>query len=1086
MDLIPEPLDSLPPVLIPLSDNIIPYDFGDFATFPQRHGFGQDKASLVGLSPTERTRLIQSWLLFGIIAIFLEENPDLEEFTIPMEGGEPSATRNLSLKHLKLLPSRYPDDYDYEPDKKMLFALKHAWVIVNWMNASGMLDTSLTGATGLAVLMVIQTIHQLEDPVKIWVGPWDSYFLRSHLHTAGWCPQQVQQLICSKDIIFACYAARLRIPNPRDISHSHCTTLRCTAYNVTLGSTYVVRHEHYGCQCDMVEVDSTKVKDIIRGGSIPLVSVQQDSEGRISLHVEKATARSMYVAISHVWSDGLGNPTANAMPACQLRRLLKKMNALPREVNSDQPTFGFQSFGGLPPVPIGSWSLDIARMGIRQHNSPNAQLFWIDTLCIPVGTDPEVPLLKQKAINQMAAVYAAAFQVLILDSAVERARIGAATTNELLCRLAFSAWMRRCWTFQEGAVARRAYFQCADGAATPLHLGYNRNRLFPHRSLRHFTFAIRNNPLRTSLRRIFRDSGSGMFTKRDIDSSPFFIRPVLSGINNILVGSDPIKRRETDRIEQQIYRTAFEYFTSSMQLLHRGAFTNSFSAENGAKKRTNWGTAGAVSQVSHFCLVWNNLAQRSTTMAEDILVIMANVMDYSAYDILKLPAEQRVKALLCNMEVLPVSLLFNDGTRLRTAKDRWIPRFPSSYVLEEAPTMRLSNNKLILSSDDAETAVLFILRAPVTELSRFRVAMDDTEFVVDLIRDESDESQEFYADNSSNFTALVFARKPTGYHDRCAVFSITRTRCVASSPNEDLEVMELTDLTSAKLVVEGIYDCPAHVYSVQTEAHCQYPLIDGSARRDDWELVANCETDTFAGKYPQRPHYTVLASASWVAIFLFFSSFAILLFVIGNLLRLAEEVHIPWTARTTLAKVSLVIWAVQFIPPLLYFMLPLAIPVILLIVDRVQTKTPFDGLTVGYIVGSLSLNPIVALAFTISSFPAVVSIAYRSWLQTFYPEWPSKSALLLRLVLHARSVQRGIYEKRELVPKWMQIRPDDPDKVGGMDYLFKEAEKLEKKARFASELIFDPGADSTLALVRCDKPKGNISDGESHKRTGRK
>jgi len=57
-----------------------------------------------------------------------------------------------------------------------------------------------------------------------------------------------------------------------------------------------------------------------------------------------------YVAISHVWSDGLGNAIANTLPWCQLQRIQGLVDAL------------YQDTAG------------------NQHPVP----FWMDTLCVPV------------------------------------------------------------------------------------------------------------------------------------------------------------------------------------------------------------------------------------------------------------------------------------------------------------------------------------------------------------------------------------------------------------------------------------------------------------------------------------------------------------------------------------------------------------------------------------------------------------------------------------------------------------------------------------------------------------------------------
>jgi hypothetical protein len=68
-----------------------------------------------------------------------------------------------------------------------------------------------------------------------------------------------------------------------------------------------------------------------------------------------------FVAISHVWSDGLGNQGRNALPKCQLRRIQTWVNGL------------YQN--DAEPVP-----------------------FWIDSLSIPENKDERSREAKTKAI----------------------------------------------------------------------------------------------------------------------------------------------------------------------------------------------------------------------------------------------------------------------------------------------------------------------------------------------------------------------------------------------------------------------------------------------------------------------------------------------------------------------------------------------------------------------------------------------------------------------------------------------------------------------------------------------------------------
>ncbi|KAI1179884.1 hypothetical protein F4777DRAFT_532360 [Nemania sp. FL0916] len=166
---------------------------------------------------------------------------------------------------------------------------------------------------------------------------------------------------------------------------------------------------------------------------VPLISIERDADNDdlIKLRVEPRCERSKYVAISHVWADGLGNPKSNALPTCQLKEL-------------DQSILALRSLFDDPEAPC---------------------LFWMDTLCIPA---PEIySKIKLAQIGKMASIYKGAVASLVLDMELMATPLHLdPTTNKLSpearARIACSAWMTRSWTLQEGMLPPSIAFQCLD------------------------------------------------------------------------------------------------------------------------------------------------------------------------------------------------------------------------------------------------------------------------------------------------------------------------------------------------------------------------------------------------------------------------------------------------------------------------------------------------------------------------------------------------------------------------------------------------------------------------------------------------
>jgi hypothetical protein len=285
------------------------------------------------------------------------------------------------------------------------------------------------------------------------------------LQRAGWCPYDVQLLRQQDNNTCRYYLSQLdRCVSLED--HSTCTTDEC-ALNTIPAEQYYCAHVNADCgQCEHLHSELTTessldfglvglnaVSTILKDGHIPLITVSladdihatriqvissKTSKGLASLrHQYKRATRQNhsvwavgnsgskptipYVAISHVWSGGLGNPHSNSLPKCQLARIQKFVNAL-----YDEQLFS---------VP-----------------------FWIDTLCVPREIEA-----RRLAIRSMKSVYQEADRVLVLDNPLLSIRI-LPNPVENLMRIRSTRWLQRLWTFQEGILASSLYFQFCDWA----------------------------------------------------------------------------------------------------------------------------------------------------------------------------------------------------------------------------------------------------------------------------------------------------------------------------------------------------------------------------------------------------------------------------------------------------------------------------------------------------------------------------------------------------------------------------------------------------------------------------------------------
>ena len=230
---------------------------------------------------------------------------------------------------------------------------------------------------------------------------------------SGWCPF-VTRVVGSSGICALGYAST-KSPFVRDGSdgHAKCSTAACVIDNIDT-STYRSRHVVPSCECPFIKPPLEAVLQALQLGEIPVVRY---SSMKNELSVLRASEIS-YVAISHVWADGLGSTTEGGLPTCQIRDLSKKVKQIP---------------------------------------SSDTGAFWMDSLCVPEKRE-----LRKRAIGLMAKTYRDASATLVLDSGIRHCSVSAPLEEKLLFILS-CGWMHRLWTLQEGLLARCLVFAFADG-----------------------------------------------------------------------------------------------------------------------------------------------------------------------------------------------------------------------------------------------------------------------------------------------------------------------------------------------------------------------------------------------------------------------------------------------------------------------------------------------------------------------------------------------------------------------------------------------------------------------------------------------
>ncbi|KAL9119268.1 MAG: hypothetical protein Q9187_004179 [Circinaria calcarea] len=460
MDHLPLPRNpALPPIKVPFVCTK-EYDAGPFLTYPDRKGwkisFPDDRIAFLynGREPLsiEKAAFIQTWLYFGLLQEALGPVFDIACFVTEDGLGSKFLTtfqleRLVKDWTLYLVADKSRVEWRLPTSRSAIEIVKerctHIYQCILEVRdlalRIGIYDTDpVDSRIFLAIAALGEYLHQAIKDVYIHLGietPVDQRWripkvvdlgqpVLESLRRNGWCPSDVARIDIETDSVGVLYYySNLQAPRLGK-DHSSCFAEKCLALQID-SSTYELAHSRSGCTCSLAVVDHDALARILRSGSIPLIN-PVDSDGPLMhpLTLRNAEDDIDFVAISHVWAEGLGNPDDNTLHSCLISELSALANRLP----------------------------------VTNHEE--SMPFWIDTICVPVRP----PELQTAALNRMREPYERAKCVLVLDSYLRSLNSNFLSPIEIFARVSCCSWMRRLWTLQEGRLAKRVWFQFADQA----------------------------------------------------------------------------------------------------------------------------------------------------------------------------------------------------------------------------------------------------------------------------------------------------------------------------------------------------------------------------------------------------------------------------------------------------------------------------------------------------------------------------------------------------------------------------------------------------------------------------------------------
>lgn len=401
-------------------------------------------------------QFLQTWLFFGLLREALDRPILRKDYStlITSEGGTNGCfvTATSFSRDFEVMVRNRGADGSWQ--QRLRLAWLRVLQVLNALTRSPLLRSKADMLEGLRLVDdILFSIRCLHDTIKVIHTACGSDLQRNslvrygalthddrqmnRLHTKGLCPTIYESIIGTFGQRGLYYFDRLLTNQPTYVHH-HCSRVKCVEFD-TNDTKYEVRHTD-ACAEDLQGCLEYKVRDVTKDAPVLQVinsclDVTEESFPLISVHFsgQQTTIEFVpyesgmrYIAVSHVWSDGRGNPFTNQLPTCQLLYLHEKVTQL----RDSSPYL---------------------------NDYPAPMYFWIDTLCVPLSPEDK----RKTALRRLSKTYGESYGVLVLTSELTSQR-QPCMVEETLLRIWFSKWMTRLWTYNEAFHAPSIWVQFRD------------------------------------------------------------------------------------------------------------------------------------------------------------------------------------------------------------------------------------------------------------------------------------------------------------------------------------------------------------------------------------------------------------------------------------------------------------------------------------------------------------------------------------------------------------------------------------------------------------------------------------------------
>lgn len=444
-----------------------------------------------------------------------------------------------------------------------------------------------------------------------------------------------------------------------------------------------------------------------------------------------------FVVISHVWADGLGNPKANSLPLCQFKRItdrVKRGGGRDHGLTVSPPWFWMDTFC----IPVGQDRAETRLKAIDQMAMVYASAAYVLVL------DNALAVRQMPILGDVLWDKAPIRGVKFLEVVALREPSKYLAASQMLTQILCSNWAGRSWTLQEAVLCDHVDFALAQAALTSSWLaiaaltgsrkmgdGPAEGRLPP--SFMRLVQTPQAYFMRTVLASIgvccvpqtYRKLSKSyirrgrfvwdlcLLTAACLAATEIFVTLLSLGVAIVAIATAlaiaavaiiwpvlPIvggayafdswyhreqieelvkERLRTNRLRDvlrmYLFRSLAESAGSMLRIDEKAAMSTARSFPE---------TYGQL-RCAQFSRVWESLAERSTSKADDVAYILGTLTQLRIQPLKYLSPEDRVLAIFRAFETLPVDLLFLPEC---VQGRNWIPITPGGDNIDASRTMR--------------------------------------------------------------------------------------------------------------------------------------------------------------------------------------------------------------------------------------------------------------------------------------------------------------------------------------------------------------------------------------------------------------